>query len=155
MGDPSRAVYGTIVVLAVIAGISTDPDVGAGYVLAVALVTSVVFWAAHVYSGVLAQRMVRADGPLLAAVGRTAREEWPLVEAVLPPAVPLVLGAVGVLEHDTAVTVAIVVGLAELFGWGIAVGRAMGLAVPLILLTGAVNVGLGGLMVVLKALLHH
>src|SRR4051794_110275 len=46
-------VYGTILVLAVVAALSKDDHATAGAIAAGALTTSVVFWLAHIYADVL------------------------------------------------------------------------------------------------------
>jgi hypothetical protein len=151
----AEAIYGTIVALAVVVGVSTDPEAGAGYVLGGVLVTAFVFFAAHLYADVLAARMAEGGARWRDLVRSSAAEEWPFVEAALVPAVPLVLGAAGVLSRDTAVLAAIVVGVAELFACGMAVGRVLGRRPLLMFVSGLLNAGLGMLMILLKAVLHH
>jgi hypothetical protein len=88
-------VYGTIIVLSVIvAGAKAFPH-ELGHVALLVAVTTVVFWLAHVYAHGLAFS-VRHDTHLSAAeLGRIFRREASIVEAVVPPVVALVLGAVG------------------------------------------------------------
>ncbi len=151
----ARAVYGTILVLAVIAGVSGDDDATAGYILGGVLVTALVFWIAHVYAELLTLAVgdpTRGWRELWQAAART---EWPLVEAALAPAIPLLLGALGVFSRNTAVNLAFAVGLLDLFAWGIAIGRALGQRPWGIVGTAVVNVALGAVVVALKALVHH
>jgi hypothetical protein len=151
----ATGIYGTILVLAVIVGISVDPDAGVGYVLGAVLVTTLVFWAAHVYAGVLAARMASSQDRWRDVVRATLVDERPLLEAAVPPAVPLVLGVAGVFDRDTALTIAIGVGLAELFVCGAMVARDAARPHIVVLLSGVLNAGLGVLLVLLKAVLSH
>jgi hypothetical protein len=57
-------------------------------------------------------------------------------------------------KTDTAVTIAIGVGVAELFGYGIVAGRRLNLSGVGVIVVGVVNGGLGLLIVLLKVLVH-
>jgi hypothetical protein len=148
------AVYGTILVLAVVAALSEDDHATAGAIVGAALATSLVFWIVHVYAEVLSRR-ASGDGiawwPL---VRQAARQEWPLVQAAFLPSIPLVLGAVGLLARSTAITLALVVGLADLAAWGYFAGRALRQSRIRSLVSAAGAAGLGTLMVLLKNLVH-
>jgi hypothetical protein len=150
----AAAVYGTILVVAVLSYLSEDENLGRGDVATAVLGTGVAYFAAHVYVDYLAARMTGAREPTLALSRRVLLEEWPLLQATLAPGVPLVLGAIGVWSRDTAVDLALAVAFADLVGWGYRAGRksygtvlgAMGSALVAVVL---------GLMVVgLKNLLH-
>jgi hypothetical protein len=108
----------------------------------------------HVYAEVLSRR-ASGDGiawwPL---VRQAARQEWPLVQAAFLPSIPLVLGAVGLLARSTAITLALVVGLADLAAWGYFAGRALRQSRIRSLVSAAGAAGLGTLMVLLKNLVH-
>jgi hypothetical protein len=108
--------YGTVLVLAVLLALSEDPGAGPGKLLGGVLFTALVYWVVHVYAGTLARRVARPDQGLRAVVRETMREEWPLVEAATVPAIPLLLGMLGVLERDTALWCAVAAGLVDLFG---------------------------------------
>src|SRR5262245_26941351 len=105
------AIYGTILVLAVIAGLSEDDEISAGALLAATLTTSSVFWVAHVYADVLAERASGMPGTTVQLIRSAAGREWPLIEASLAPSAPLLLAAVGAFSRGTAVTIALVIGL--------------------------------------------
>jgi hypothetical protein len=158
--DPGRrrsagALYGTILVIAVIIGVSEDDTASAGLVLGGVLVTTLVFWAVHVYAETLAAHLAHPQWTLGADIREAASSEWPLVEAAGPPAIPLLLGTVGVLGRTAAINFAIALGLINLFAWGVSVGRAMGQPMSRAIITGVINVLLGGVMVALKAIVHH
>jgi hypothetical protein len=153
--NPARAIYGTILVMAVIVALSHDDSVTSAQLIAGVLATTFVFWIAHVYAEVLGQRMEGQGGrPTFANLAVAARGEWPLVEASLLPVLCLLVGVIGVVKTDTAVTIAIGVGVIELFGYGIAAGRRLQLSRGGIIVVGLVNGALGLLIVLLKVLVH-
>jgi hypothetical protein len=153
--NPARAIYGTILVMAVITALSHDDSVTSAQLVAGVLATTFVFWIAHVYAEVLGQRMETQGGrPTFANLAVAARGEWPLVEASLLPVLCLLVGVIGVVKTDTAVAIAIGVGVIELFGYGIAAGRRLQLSRGGIIVVGVVNGALGLLIVLLKVLVH-
>ncbi|MFL5878048.1 MAG: hypothetical protein ACJ76T_19525, partial [Solirubrobacteraceae bacterium] len=84
--NPARAIYGTILVMAVITALSHDDTVTSAELIAGVLTTTFVFWIAHVYAEVLGSRMEGGSGmPTLANIATAARGEWPLVESSLLP----------------------------------------------------------------------
>ena len=148
------AVYGTILVLAVVAALSQDKQAGPGEIAGGALATAIVFWVVHVYAEVLSRRTAGDTTQARPLVRAAAKQEWPLVEAALAPLVPLLLGAIGVFSRGTSVTLSIAVGLADLGAWGYLAGRAMGQATVKSVVSAAGAVVLGLVMVLLKNLVH-
>jgi hypothetical protein len=157
LDDGSRragAVYGTILVLSVIASVSEDADAGAASVLGAVLLTSFAFWIAHVYAESLTARIDHPRARWRELARRAVIREWPLLQAAFVPSVPLLLGVVGALSRATAIDIAIALALADLFAWGVAVGRALHQAPLRATLSGFVNVALGGVVVALKVVVH-
>jgi hypothetical protein len=152
--NPARAIYGTILVMAVITAISHDKGIGPGEIIAAVAATTVVFWLAHVYAEVLGARMEGETGPVMANIRAAMRSEWPLVEAALLPVLGLLLGVIGIVGRDAAVNIAIGAGVVELFAWGIAAGRKLELSTKRTIVVGVVNGAFGLLMVALKVLVH-
>jgi hypothetical protein len=153
--NPARAIYGTILVMAVITALSHDDTVTSRQLIGGVLATTFVFWIAHVYAEVLGSRVEGGSGaPTLTNVATAARGEWPLVEASLLPVLCLLIGVLGVVKTDTAVTIAIGVGVVQLFGYGILAGRRLGLSRGSTIVVGVVNGALGLLVVALKVLVH-
>jgi outer membrane lipoprotein SlyB len=148
------AVYGTILVIAVVAALSKDDAATPGAILAGALATSLVFWIVHVYAEMLSRRTAGDRRPTWPVLRGAAVQEWPLVEAALAPLVPLLLGAFGIFERSTSITLSIVIGLIDLAGWGFLAGRQMGESRVRAVLTAAGAVSLGVVMVLLKNLVH-
>jgi hypothetical protein len=118
----SGAVYGTILATTVVAATGGNV-VTSGQTLLIVVVTSAVFWMAHVYSETLGARIVAGHSLGRARVLAIARGEWPMLQSCVPVAVPLVLGWMGVLDADTAATLAVVVGVGALFTYGVIIGR--------------------------------
>jgi hypothetical protein len=153
--NPARAIYGTILVMAVITALSHDDSVKSAELIAGVLATTFVFWIAHVYAEVLGQRMEGEVSRLsFANIAHAARGEWPLVEASLLPVLCLLLGVVGLVKTDTAVAIAIGAGVVELFGYGLAAGRRLELSLRGTIAVAVVNGALGLLIVLLKVLVH-
>jgi hypothetical protein len=150
----SGGLYGTVLVLAVIIALSKSGKAETAILLGGILITSLVFWVVHVYADTLAARVRTPGRGWGATISHHARHELPILEAPVAPAIPLVLGTVGVLSRHTASWAAIVVCLVALFAWGLAVARALGYRGVLAVGLGLLNVGLGGLMVLLKVLVH-
>ena len=141
--------------MAVITALSHDDSVTSAQLVAGVLATTFVFWVAHVYAEVLGNRVEGGSGvPTVANIATAARGEWPLVEASLLPVLSLLLGVVGLVKTDTAVTIAIGVGVAELFGYGILAGRRLELSLGNTIVVGVINGVLGLLIVLLKVLVH-
>ena len=118
----SGAVYGTILATTVVAasgGYSVSPE----QTLLIVVVTSAVFWVAHVYSETLGARIVAGQALSRSRIFAIASGEWPMLQSCVPVVVPLVLGWMGVLEAGTAATLAVVVGVGALFTYGIVIGR--------------------------------
>lgn len=150
----SGGLYGTVLVLAVVIALTKSGHAEAEIILGGVLITTLVFYVVHVYADVLAARVVSPDRSWGALAREIGREEIAIVEAAILPALPLLLGTLGILDREAASWGAIGCGLVSLFGWGLLVGRALGYDGLRSLLFGAANVALGGLMVVLKVLVH-
>lgn len=148
--DDSAAIYGTILTTAVIGAAGSK---SAQTVLELALGTLLVFWLAHVYALALAQHL---QGARLhwSGIRHAMAEERPMLEAPVPSLLVLLLGAIGVLEDRPAVVVALLVGIAQLVGWGIAYARSQDWGWPMAVAAGLVNGMFGSAVVILEALLH-
>ena len=147
------AIYGTILATTVVAAIGPDPE-KLSRSLAVVLVTSVVFYAAHVYSVVVGARMVarrHLTGPEVAAI---AAAEWPMLQSSLPVAAPLVLGKLGWIPDEAATDVAMLVGIGALFVYGVLVGVRGGRGWVSVIVNALVVGSFGLLILLLKVLVH-
>jgi hypothetical protein len=140
-------IYGTILATAFVAGMDEMDSMTAARALGVLLATGAVIWAARLYAYLLAEtlqgqrRMQRGD------VRRIGAREWPVFQATLPLALPLALGAVGILGVDAAFGLATLVGVAMLIGWGVVFSRRAGHGPAGLIGVAAVN-SLVGLLIV-------
>lgn len=117
-------IYGLILGASIIAGTSAEHP-GKPWIVEIYLcVTAVVFFLAHVYARVIG-RWIEGEAPEAPAVREELREEWPMISAQLLPAALLLLGALGVIGGETAVTLALAIAFGGLFiGVGYACWRA-------------------------------
>src|SRR5205807_2107238 len=127
VGDrAASAIYGTILVTAVIVALSEDPSATASQLMEAVATTSVVFWLAHVYANFIGHRAELPDSGRSEGIRVALVRDLPMIQAAVPPLVALLLGAVGPLSRNHAITVALVVGVIELFVWGFLAGRGPG-----------------------------
>jgi len=148
------AIYGTILATSVVAGLSEGGTVDKGPAALVVVTSSLVFWLAHVYAGVLGHHLQLGHGFSWSRVGAIARHEWPILASGIPPAIVLALGTIGLFERETAFWLAIGVGIASLVFWGVAYAREQGYHTVVVALAGALNGLLGVVIVALKVLVH-
>ena len=152
--NAARAIYGQILVTSMVGALSEDSDIDAEYILVSVGATMLVFWLAHVYAAAMARGLETAQHVGWAEIRRLATDEWPLVQATFPTAIVLALGAIGAFSTETAVDLAIVVGVVALFAWGLAIGRASRSSWAAALFGAVISAGFGLVVVGLKALVH-
>lgn len=148
-----EAIYGLILVSGMIV-VSAGGSSWAAFVTV--LVTVLVFFVAHVYAGTLG-RLAATDGHagLRASLRASLRQSSGLVIAAIAPLFVLLLGSTRVIEDDTALWVALVVNTLILGGLGwIAVARWSTHWWPR-LLSALLTAAFGGVLIVLKAVIHH
>jgi hypothetical protein len=150
----ASAIYGQILITAIVAALSEDPDAETGYLLLSAVTTILIFWVAHIYARGMARGIT---------LGRTAEQgelrefmatERPMLVAAIPTVLILALGTLGVFSRNTSVDLAISAGLGMLFLWGLLFGRYTNSSWPTALLSGALTGSLGLVIVALKAIVH-
>jgi hypothetical protein len=152
--NAARAIYGQILVTSLVGALSEDSEIEAGYILVSVVSTMLVFWLAHVYAEALSRGLEARRHLEWAEIRRLAAREWPLVQAAIPTAIVLALGAIGALSTETAVDIAIALGIVALFTWGLAIGRASGWSWAAALFGAAISACFGLAVVGLKALVH-
>jgi hypothetical protein len=150
--NPAGAIYGTILVTAVIAAAAAHGE-SALTIEITAVVTVLIFWLAHVYSEVIAHRLKhnRLDW---SAIPKIMVDELPMLEGPAPALVLLLLGALGVFRERLAIDLALAAGVVQLVLWGVDVARQAGWSWPKAVAAGIVNGGFGAIIILLKALLH-
>ena len=147
-------VYGTVVVLGVIAAsspVETEPT----RIAALVVVTTVVFWLAHVYSQTLATSIEAGRRARGSDVRVIAAHEASVLYAAILPVAALVLGALDVVRDTTAVWLAVGAGVGVLVAQGLAYARIERFSSAATVGTVAVNVVLGLSLALLKAIVGH
>jgi hypothetical protein len=148
-------IYGEILVLATLVGGAQAYKHGAGHIAVLVLVTTTVFWLAHVYAHALAESIQRGQhlswGELRAVAGR----ESSIIEAAVAPVILLGLGSLGLYSVHLAVWLAFIAGLAVLVAEGLAFARmeklgALGTAAIV-----TANLAMGLALVALKLGISH
>jgi hypothetical protein len=148
-------IYGTIVVMATVAAGSEAGDTDAGHLAGIVAVTVLVLWIAHVYSHALAES-VHAGRPLdRGELGRLAKREFAIPLAAVVPVAALTLASFGILREQTAVWLALGVGVAALAVQGARYAAVERLNRRGRLVAVAINVLLGLAIVGLEASLAH
>jgi hypothetical protein len=154
-GGIAGTVYGTIVTMATVTAGSNGEQTDAWRLAVVVGVTVLVLWTAHMYSHALARsvelrrRLERAEFRAL------ARRELAIPAAAVAPIAALVLAALGVLGEQTAVWLALGIGVATLGVQGARYARVEQRGRTGTLVAIAFNLFLGLVIVGLKALLAH
>jgi hypothetical protein len=150
----ARAIYGYILATSLVAAFSEDDDYSTTEVAVAVFVTGLVFWLAHVYASLLGERYAAGRRLTRSEIRAEFYAEWPLVQAFVPSIAMLLLGTIGLLSDDTAIWLAIAVGLAALLLWSLEIGRRERLS-PLELAVMALVNGLFGVAVVLLKVVVH
>jgi hypothetical protein len=150
----ARTIYGTILVTALVAGLSEDHGIDAWQILVSVTATLLVFWLAHVYAEILSQRLAAGRRLTRAEIGEAFDGELAMVLAGAPAALALGLSALGFYSTDTGVTLAIGVGVGALFAYGLVLGHREGATRMQTLGAASVNGAFGLVIVALKAFVH-
>jgi hypothetical protein len=150
--DLSSAVYGSLLVTTLLA-VQARSDSSPEFITLTLLIGVAVFWLTEVWSELV---NLRVRGPITRAEAwRIARHESPMLSAAVIPAAVLSLASLGQLSLERAIDVALVVGIVQLFAWGLAVGRAVNRGWAVALVIALVDCALGLLIVVLKVFILH
>jgi hypothetical protein len=158
LGHPETiagTVYGTIVVMSVIAAGSHAYEQHLWRLVALAGGTAVVLWLAHVYSHALGESLSLGRRITTDEVASIARREFAVIAAAIIPLAAVALGALGVLEHRTGVQLALWLGVAVLGAQGIRYARLENLGPGATLLTISLNLAIGLALVALEVLIAH
>jgi hypothetical protein len=148
-------IYGTIVALSVIVGGARAYPHEPGHIAVLVAVTCVVFWLAHVYADGIGQSVARNERLTFAELKEVARDEASILEAAVPPIIPLLLGALGVFSERSAVWIAFALGFVVLAAQGLVFARVERYGRLATAAVVAANIGLGGLLVLLKLFVSH
>lgn len=148
-------VYGTIVVLATITAGAAGFRHDLWRLCLIVAVTVLVLWIAHVYSHGLGESLHRGRRLNSTELAHIAKREYAIPLAAVLPIASLALGAAGLLDGNTAIWIAIGLGVATLTIEGLSYARLERLGPAATLLTVTLNLALGMLIVLLKVLIAH
>lgn len=149
-----HGVYGLVLVTALIAiADEYDDDL---QVLVFVVGTTLVFWLAHVYAGIVAASGHPELGrtSFLRRARHAASHSSGMLLAMLPPALVLALGVTGLVDEDDAYRSALLSGLIVLALIGWANARRNGRRWPQQILGALSTTMLGALVIVLSILVH-
>ena len=119
------AVYGSFLAASVV-GVAYEAGAGARTMTAALLGSMLVFWAAHVWSDVVGERIELGEAFRPRDALLIARREWPLVEAAALPSILLALAWAGAWSRETGARLALTAALVQVVAWGFAAGRRAG-----------------------------
>jgi hypothetical protein len=157
-GDRSTVagtVYGTIVVLSVLAAGAKAYEHHLWQLAAIAGIGSFVLWVAHVYSHGLGESLAAGRRLTVSEVLGIARREYSIMLAAILPLLAVVLGAAGVLEEHTAVRWALGVGVVTLAAQGVRYARMEHLGRLATITTVSLNLAIGLALVAVEAWVAH
>jgi hypothetical protein len=149
------AVYGSILAASVVVGASTrDQGPRPIELIVLLVVTGIVFWLSHSYAHLFGDRMAgrRLDWTEVRTV---AQREWPIAQASLPPAVAAAVAAVAGASNQVVGWSALLTALAAQLTWALIAAHRAGTTGPIMALSAVINIVLGLVIVLLKALLSH
>jgi hypothetical protein len=154
--DYAGAIYGSLLASSTIVatGASADATTTPGQLLAALVVTSTVFWLMHVYVRVVGRELPQHT-PLGGAVRSSALKELPILVAVLPPSLAVLVGALVGQPDDQLGWGALWVALAGQVVWTWLALRQAHARRSVELVSLAVSLLLGLVLVGLKVALSH
>jgi hypothetical protein len=148
-------VYGTIVVLAALAAGGKAFQNDLWHLIAIVDVTVLVLWIAHVYSHGLGESLQVGRRLDAAELGAIARRELAIPASAVAPTAMLVLGALGAFRGATAVWLADGICLLALTVQGLRYALLERLGTVGTLVSVALNLALGLVIVGLKVVVSH
>jgi hypothetical protein len=148
-------VYGTIVVLSVLAAGAKTYEHHLWRLASIAAISSIVLWVAHIYSHGLGESVAAGRRLDLTEIGEIARREYSIVLAAVLPVLVIVLGATGVLHEPAALRWAFAVGILALAVQGIRYARLEKLGRVATVATVSLNLALGLVIVAVEAFVAH
>ena len=153
-GRVASIVYGTVVVMATVTAAHAAKE-SPWKIAVIVWSTVIVFWIAHLYAHGLSESLSEGHRLNRRELLSIAARESGILLAAVGPGIALLLGAAGVLAEQTAVWLAIGIGLLTLGVEGIRYARVERLGAPATLVIVAANLALGLLVVGLKVVVSH
>ncbi|WP_345662604.1 hypothetical protein [Streptomyces venetus] len=147
-------VYGSLLAASVVIGAGTLGDFPRAELVALLLLTGLVFWVAHVHAQLFGARLAEQNLDRRTVL-HVCRDEWPIVKAAVPPAVAVAISPLLGLDVQGAGWLAVSVAVAGQVGWSVAAARRAGAPWGLVYGTASVNLVLGLLIIGFKLALKH
>jgi hypothetical protein len=148
-------VYGTIIVLSLVTAGAPAFEHGRWHLLIVIGVTVLVFWIAHIYAHIIGESVHEGHRLDRGQIAGIAYRELSIPLAAVLPMAAVALGALGVLRPNTALWIAVGIGVTTLTIQGVRFARLERLGAVGTLVSVGINLGLGLTLVALKATLSH
>ena len=148
-------VYGTIVVMAVVAAGSRGNDTDPWRLAVLVASTVLVLWVAHVYAHALSESVAEKRRLGWIDVRRLARRESTIPLAAVAPVGALVLGTLDLIRELSAIRLALVIGVATLAVQGVRYARVERLGRTGTMAIVTANLALGFVIVALEVALAH
>lgn len=124
--DYTGGVYGSLLAASVVVGAGTLGSFPRAELVLLLLLTGVVFWIAHVHAQLFGARLARRTALDRGTVLRACRDEWPIVDAAIPPAAAVALSPLLGLDVKGALWLALSVAVAGQVSWSVAAARRAG-----------------------------
>jgi hypothetical protein len=148
-------VYGTIIVMATLVAGAPAFKHDLWHLFAIVVVTTVVFWAAHIYAHGLGESLQLGRRITRSELAQIAHRERAMALSVVLPAVALVLGALGVIRGSWSIWLALGIGVAALATQGVRYARLERLSALGTTVVVGLNLALGLSLVLLKVIVVH
>ncbi|MGW7053541.1 hypothetical protein [Streptomyces sp. NPDC054887] len=153
--DYTGGVYGSMLAASVVIGAGTLGSFPRVELVLLLLLTSLVFWIAHVHAHLFGARLASRQRPDRRVVLGVCRDEWPIVKAAVPPAVAVAVSPLLGLDVRGAGWLALSIAVAGQVGWSVAAARRAGASRRLMATTASVNLLLGLTIIAFKIFLTH
>ena len=158
LGDRERVsgtVYGTIIVMSVLATGANAYQHDLWRLLVLGGVSVIVLWLAHVYAHGLGESLKLGRRVTMAELASIARREYSIVAAAVAPLAAVALGAAGVLPDKASVRVALWIGVVALAAQGVRYAQLEHLSRGAAAVTVGINLAIGLGLVLLEVLVAH
>ncbi len=151
----SGTVYGTIIILAVIAAEARGYEGHMWQLGGVAFMTALVLWLAHVYAHGLGESVREGRRLTVAELRAIARREEAIVLSSVPPVCAIIAGSSGLLDEHSAYRLATALGIAALTFQGIRYAKLEQLSFAGTMLSIALNLMFSLLIVLAEVWVAH
>jgi hypothetical protein len=151
----ASTVFGTITAMATVAAYGRAFPNNPWRVEELVASTAVVLWIAHLYTHAVAESISERRPLRFVRLRTLARRELGILLAAIPPSIALILGGLGLFDETVSIWLALGLGLVVLALEGGRYARIEHLGSRGTLLAVTANVGMGLLVVLLKAAVLH